>query len=201
MGRAQEQEQGELVELAEISRLPTGRERERRVNNFVARRERLVRYIARQWEGAGDKDDVEQAVRWGLWDAVRRWDPDRAKSFGGWAVTQVRARIKTLRLAQPLVRIPESDLKTLRLLRKVHPDLGTASIAELVRLSGLSETNVRIALEQAARPRGAVALEDSDQANGDHEAVLVGLLDAMRTPREVEEPAPPRRHHPRKIRG
>jgi DNA-directed RNA polymerase specialized sigma subunit len=188
MGRRAQEQQAEIAELDGISRLPAGQARDRRVDAFLRSQERLVRHIARQWAGAGDRDDVEQVVRWGLWDAVRRWIPGRAKTFGSYAVTQVRARIKVLRLAQPLVRIPESDHKTLRLLRRLHANPASVDPRALAALAGLSELNVRIALEQAARPRAAVALEDSDQAAGrDYEALLIDLLDAVREP---EAPVP-----------
>lgn len=133
----------------------------RMVERFAASQDGLARAYAKRWAGGSvDRDELEQAARLGLLEAIAHWTPKAAR--GGWqkhTFLWMRHAVQQLVHRHGLVREPVQvrlDRKAIERAQRQDPDLDDQQLAAR---TGLSLKRVRQARQAAPR---AVFGDDED---------------------------------------
>lgn len=153
-----------LVELAQ--RQPSLAPKARQVQGLFARSEdlcwRLVQSAQRIVYGEArklpkeylDQPDLEQEGQIGLYNAARRFDPERGFCFSTFARWWVRAAMtRAIETTGRTMRLPSGAVEQLRRLRKVQAQahaLGLhVSLAEIAELAGVEVERAALLLQQS----------------------------------------------------
>ena len=136
----------------------------------------LARALARQYDAAGAREDLEQAACEGLIKAIKRFDPDRGCAFTSFAVPTILGELRRYRRDTAwAVRVPRKVQERVQTIRAATDRLtatqGHAPTArELAVWVGCDEEEVVEAL-LAASSMSTVALEAP--SDSDDEAITV----------------------------
>ncbi len=166
------------IELARAAALVTGEERERLLWRLALSETRIAEAEARKRTGPClDEPDLYQEALIGLYEAARRFDPERRIRFGTYAHWWVRAQLSRAidHTGRP-VRLPACAMEQIRNLRKAQDwlerDGEQASASEVARLAGVSLRRAR----EVLRYGYTVSLEDRLDGRDPRSRTLSSLL-------------------------
>jgi RNA polymerase sigma-B factor len=130
----------------------------------------LARALARQYDAAGAREDLEQAAYEGLIKALQRFDPDRGTAFTSFAVPTILGELRRYRRDTAwAVRVPRTVQERVQALRAATDRLTAThgrnpTARELADWLGCGEEDVVEAL-CAASSMTAVALDSPSGAD------------------------------------
>lgn len=148
--------------------------------------EPIVRRLAGRWGNAAEREDLEQVARIALWQAARRFDPERGCSFKAFAFPTIRGALQRhLRDRGGAIRVPRSwwELRS-RLQRQAEAaaqELGREpTLPELADCLGVTEEEIAgaLAVRDLSHP---ASLDEPREGQGREEteplAATIGAVD------------------------
>lgn len=147
--------------------------------------------LARSWERkfarrGQDRAEIAQVARLGLYEAAKRYDPDRGVKFSTHAQWWIRARLMRELSGSALSHTKQEQLRNLHKLQQAHPGITDADAAQwlgltlqaLRKLQALEVTQNQVSLDTPQTESGdslheVISEDPSDEADGlDHQLLL-----------------------------
>lgn len=161
-----------LAELAELTAMRRGaaalseggdpaaaarakRQYNAKVSIFLAKHVGLAKQFAKKYARKDvEREELEAAAMRGQWDAVERWDPEKATCWTSFAYSRMRYSVQAVLFAEtPLVRAPykaHQDQSRIRRVQQTRPD-EQLSDEQLAAGAGLPLQRARAARELQER--------------------------------------------------
>ena len=143
---------------------------------------KLVRYIAKRFEGRGvADDDLFQIGVIGLIKAIDRFDPDHGVKFSTYAVPVISGEIKRFFREDGLIKvsrtIKENGIKVRRFIKEYESRYGeTPVMSEVEKMTNLKEDEILLALEAGEE---VISLYDTEESLTESMDAEEQVLDRM----------------------